>query len=165
MNPQVEPLHLEPSHAQEGRIRAISACSEPALLRSWIKNAAAAGNFQVERAARLRLYQVLPSATPGTIEYAVWQSIFALEDLESRKKGKTVRLQRTRNMIKDKGEIGTAAHLVCKPNASAGFQMLLDYELPELTFEALVVEHKDRFEAAVIQAAERRLASHGFSTA
>jgi hypothetical protein len=66
----------------------------------------------------LRLYEVLPSATPGTLEYDVWQSIYALEDLESTKKGKTVRLQRTRNMIRDRKEAGTVAHLVTKRAAS-----------------------------------------------
>lgn len=136
----------------------IARCSEPALLKRWIENAVRQGNVTVERAARLRLYEVLPSATPGTLEYDVWQSIYALEDLESRKKGKTVRLQRTRNMIRDRKEAGTVAHLVSKRTASAGFQMLLDYELPELTFEALVLKHPAQFESGVRDAAADRLA-------
>jgi hypothetical protein len=139
----------------------IARCAEPALLRRWIKNAEKAGSAAVERAARLRLYEVLPSASPGTLEYDVWQSIYALEDLEGRKKGKTVRLQRTRNMLKERKEAGTVAHLVLKRSASAGFRMLLDYELPELTFEALVLKHRERFDAHVIEAARDRLSSEG----
>ncbi len=135
----------------------IARCSEPALLKRWIENARRQGNGVVERAARLRLYEVLPSATPGTLEYEVWQSIYALEDLEGRKKGKTVRLQRTRNMIKEKKEAGTVAHLVMKKSASTGFQMLLDYDAPHLTFEALVLKHRDQFDEAVADAARARL--------
>jgi hypothetical protein len=143
----------------------IGRCSEPALLKRWIKNAETAGNPTVERAARLRLYEVLPSATPRTLEYDVWQSIFALEDLEGKKKGKTIRLQRTRNMLGERKEVGTVAHLVSKKNASAGFHMLLDYGLPRLTFEALVLRHADRFEATVVDAARQRLSSEGLAEA
>jgi hypothetical protein len=146
-------------------IEQIERCSEPGLLKTWIANAARQGNAEVERAARLRLYAILPSATPGTLEYDVWQSIYALEDLEARKKGKTIRLQRTRNMIKDKGEAGTVAHLVRKKTASAGFDMLMDYKLPDLTFEALVLKHQDAFEEDVIEAARARLDGIGSFTA
>lgn len=139
----------------------IARCSEPALLKRWIENAVRQGNSAVERAARLRLYEVLPSATPGTLEYDVWQSIYALEDLESTKKGKTVRLQRTRNMIRDKKEAGTVAHLVTKKTASTGFQMLLDYDLPGLTFEALVLKHPAQFDESVQDAARSRLEGAG----
>lgn len=139
----------------------IARCSEPALLKQWIKNAQRQGNMTVERAARLRLYEILPSATPGTLEYDVWQSIYALEDLEGANKGKTVRLQRTRTMIRDKKEVGTVAHLVTKRTASAGFQMLLDYELPERTFEALVLKHPDKFDEAIAAAARNRLENAG----
>jgi hypothetical protein len=143
----------------------IGRCSEPSLLKQWIKNAERQGDMRVERAARLRLYAVLPSATPGTLEYDVWQSIFALEDLESKKKGKTVRLQRTRNMIRDKKEAGTVAHLVTKKMASAGFQMLLDYDLPNLTFEALVLKHPAQFDEVVREAARLRLDGAGLDVA
>lgn len=132
-------------------------CFEPGLLRTWIENAVRQGNEEVERAARLRLYAILPSATPGSLEYDVWQSIYALEDLEARRKEKTIRLQRTRNMIKEKGEAGTVAHLVRKRTASAGFQMLMDYGLPKLTFEALVLKHADAFDRDLVEAARTRL--------
>ncbi len=147
-----------PLRIDEARVlEQIARCSEPALLKRWIENAVRQGSERVERAARLRLYEVMPSATPGSLEYDVWQSIFALEDLESTKKGKTVRLQRTRNMISDIKEAGTVSHLVTKKTPSAGFQMLLDYDLPDLTFEALVLKHIDKFDANVVEAARTRL--------
>jgi hypothetical protein len=139
----------------------IASCAEPALLKRRIENAIRQGNMTVERAARLRLYEILPSATPGTLEYDVWQSIYALEDLESTKKGKTIRLQRTRTMIRDKKEAGTVTHLVMKKTASAGFHMLLEYEIPSFTFEALVLKHPDQFDGAVRRAAQTRLKEAG----
>lgn len=139
----------------------IARCAEPALLKRWIENARRQGNETVERAARLRLYEVLPSAIPGTLEYDVWQSIYALEDLESTKKGKTVRLQRTRNMIRERKEAGTVSHLVTKKSASTGFHMLLEYDLPKLTFEALVLKHASHFDPSVQEAARMRLKDAG----
>ena len=139
----------------------IATCSDPKKLRQIAANADKQANAEVRETARRRLYQVLPAEEPGTLEYDVWQSIHALEDTLSNERGKTTRLARTRQKIKRDGETTTVADLILK-RASDGFRMLVDRNLPELTFEAVSLRHADRFEKHVLTAAKDRLVEAGF---
>ena len=131
-------------------------------LRRIAANAHARGEVEVHRAALRRLYAVLPSACPGTLEYDVWQSIHALEEELSMERGKTLRLGRTRQKIQRDGEVGTVAALVTG-KMSEGFEMLRVRDMLDLTFEAVAKRHPDRFAPEVLEAATRRLAEYGYS--
>lgn len=135
----------------------IATCTDPAKLRKLADNAAAVGDTEVLREARLRLYSVAPSQCPGTLEHAVWKSIFALEDALSDESSTTKRLTRTRQKIKRDGEQGTVRDLILgKP--SRGFAMLVERDMVDLTFEAVALSFPERFEPEVLAAAETRLA-------
>jgi len=138
----------------------IASCVDAAKLRQLAINARQRGAVDVERAALLKLYSVLPSAETGTLEHDVWQSIYALEDALKAERGKTILLARTRQKIARDGEGKTVSDLVLGKE-SAGFQMLIDRDMPELTFEALALRHADRFEVHVLDAARKRLRSFG----
>ena len=141
-------------------LQQIERCSDPKLLRQWASNAAKQGATEIELAARRRLYAVMPSAQPGTLEFDVWQSIYALEDALTSERGKTTRLSRTRQKIGRDGEQRTVADLVMgKP--SEGFRMLIDRGLPELTFEALAIKHEKVFGSLIAATARERLAEAG----
>lgn len=142
----------------------IASCGDPEKLRQLAANAHTQGNEAVREAARRRLYQVLPSERPGTVEYDVWQSIHALEDTLTHERGKTVRLNRTRQKIKRDKEIQTVADLVLK-RASEGFHMLVERNLPELTFEAVAIRHPEAFDQRVREAAAARLRQIGYEPA
>ena len=124
-------------------------------------NARSAGEEQVHRAAVLKLYSILPSAEPGSLEHDVWQSIHALEGELAAERGKTVRLSRTRQKIQRDGEAGTVAALVKGPE-SDGFRMLRERQMLDLTFEAVALRHRDRFSDDVLDHAARRLREHNF---
>ncbi len=66
----------------------VARIDEPKALLRLAANAKKKGNIEVERAARLRLYTLLPSQEPGTFKHDVWQSIFALEGALSDERGK-----------------------------------------------------------------------------
>lgn len=138
----------------------IATCADPKKLRQIAVNADKQSNSAVREAARRRLYSVLPSEKPGTLEYDVWQSIHALEDTLSNEREKTTRLARTRQKIKRDGEVVTVADLILK-RASDGFRMLVERNLPELTFEAVALNHPDRFQGHVLEAAAKRLRDSG----
>jgi len=125
-----------------------------------VENARRHGATEVERAALLRLYAVLPSAQPGTIEHDVWQSIFALESALKAERGKTILLSRTRQKIGRDGERGTVADLVTG-KASSGFGMLVDRHMGKLTFEAVALRHPELFGPDVLTAARCRLSAAG----
>jgi len=139
----------------------IGQCSDPKKLWQIASNAERQSNAEVREAARRRLYAVLPSEEPGTLEHDVWQSIHALEDTLTNERNKTTRLARTRQKIKRDGETVTVADLIMK-RASDGFRMLMERNLPALTFEAVALRHREHFDVAVLAAAKARLAEAGY---
>ncbi|MGE4432234.1 MAG: hypothetical protein AB7E05_16005 [Sphingobium sp.] len=138
----------------------IEGCHDPAKLRQIATNAARQGNEIVEHAARLKLYASLPKEQPGTFEYDVWQSIYCLEDNLALERGKTIRLSRTRQKIARDGEHKAVADLIMGKQA-AGFDMLIERNMPDLTFEAVAIRHGHLFDAQVIESARKRLDSAG----
>jgi hypothetical protein len=138
----------------------IANCTDPKDLRRFADNAKKLGNTDVRDAALRKLYASRPSAEPGTLEYDVWQSIFALEDALTDERGRTTQLRRTRQKIARDGELVAVADLVRKP-ASDGYKMLIERGWPELTFEAVALKHPDRFAPEVLEAARNRLTATG----
>jgi hypothetical protein len=142
----------------------VARTGEPKALLTLIKNAKYEGNFEVERAARLRLYAVLPSEAPGTLEHDIWQSIFALEAALSDERGKSIRLSRTRQKIVRDGELKCVTDLILgKP--SKGFQLLVEREMLFLTFEAVALRHPEKFSEHALSIATERLESVGYNRA
>lgn len=145
--------------AVERALKAIESSSDPKGLRQIATNARKRGELTVARAADIRLYEILPSEKPGSFEYDVWRSIYALEGTLTNERGKTTRLGRTRQKIARVGELQTVNDLIVgtkKP--SEGFTMLIERGMPELTFEAVALRHPDRFNRITLDAASRRLA-------
>lgn len=137
-------------------LQQIANCHEPDKLRQMATNASRHGEEEVRKAAKLRLYKILPSEEPGTLEYDVWQSIHALEGELTDERGKTTRLSRTRQKIGRAGEQTTVADLILG-KVSEGFRMLIVRQMPELTFEAVALRHPERFDEETLKAAEARL--------
>ena len=140
----------------------VAGCSNPKELRGIADNAKRLGNTEVEVAALRKLYAVSPEAEPGTLEYDVWQSIYALEGSLKDERGKTTLLSRTRQKIARDGETLTVADLVRKP-PSEGYRMLIARGWPELTFEAVALRHPEHFDESTLAAARNRLDGTGYS--
>ncbi|MDT4848738.1 hypothetical protein FQZ97_828380 [compost metagenome] len=149
--------------AADRALKIIEQCVDPKSLRQIAANARRQGMEAVARAANLRLYEILPSEKPGTLEHDVWRSIHALEDTLTNERGKTTRLGRTRPKIARVGERETIKDLIMRKEPSEGFHMLLDRQMAELTFEAVALRHPDRFDAEVLNAAEQRLQVAGIN--
>lgn len=147
---------------QERMLQFVERCDDPKKLRQIAKNSDEQGAGAVAQAARKKLYRILPAEKPGTVEHAVWQSIFALEDVLKQERGKTIMLSRTRQKIARHGEIQCIADLVLGP-ASDGFRMLLERNLLELSFEAVALQFPGQFEMKVLEAARARLSEVGYS--
>jgi hypothetical protein len=98
---------------------------------------------------------------PGTVEHAVWQSIYALEDVLKQERGKTIMLSRTRQKIGRSGEIQCIADIVLGA-PSEGFRMLLERDLLELSFEAVALQFSEKFNVEVLEAAKARLCDAGY---
>lgn len=150
------------SPAAERVLKVIETCVDPKSLRQIAANARQKGELAVARVADLRLYEILPSEKPGSFEHDVWRSIHALEGTLTNERGKTTRLGRTRQKIARVGELETVKSLIVgakKP--SEGFSMLIERQMPELTFEAVALRHPDRFDDTMLDSAAARLRSVG----
>lgn len=147
---------------EDRMIEFVAGCDDAAKLRSIAFNARNSGAEDLLRAAKLKLFAVLPGEKTGTLEYDVWQSIHALEDTLTDERGKTVRLSRTRPKIAREGEVKCASDLI-RGAESEGFRMLENRGMLHLSFEAVALRHSDRFTDEVLQAARLRLEEKGFT--
>lgn len=93
----------------------------------------------------------------------MWQSINALEDVLTLERGKTTRLQRTRQKIGRVGERATVRDLILAKTPSDGFAMLVDRDMIAFSFEYIAMLHADHFDDEVRAAARRRLEQCGFT--
>jgi hypothetical protein len=146
-------------------IAAIEVKSGPASLRQLMKNVAAQGVTAVHAAAFRRLVEILPEEEPGTVEHDFWRTIFAFEQLLRKERGKTVLLSRTRQKLKRVGVMQTLNDFATATATTQGFDMLIARSLPELTGEAVILRHEDKFEPEVVAAASARLAAAGVDVA
>ena len=86
-----------------------------------------------------------------------WEALTAAEELKTEERGRTTRLQRTRNKMAKVGIVQTMSDLALKSPPSDGFHILVDGGMPQLVFEYVIVEFPDRFPADVVAASRARL--------
>lgn len=146
----------------QNMLKFIANCGDAKKLRQLAKNAEQKGEAGLAQAARLKLYSILPGEEPGTIEYDVWQSIFALEDVLKQERGKTILLSRTRQKIGRQGVVQCVADLILG-TAAEGFRMLQERDMLQLSFEAIALKYPKQFDPLVMDAARRRLIEAGYS--
>jgi hypothetical protein len=84
----------------------------------------------------------------------------ALEEALIEESGRTKRLSRTRQKLSRVGVRQTLADLALKPQPSLGFMKLLEFNMADMSAEALILKYRKEFDEAVVTAAERRLAAH-----
>ena len=77
----------------------------------------------------------------------------ALEEALTEESGRTKRLSRTRQKLNRVGVRQTLADLVLKPQPSLGFMKLLEFNMADMSAEALILKHRHQFDGAVVAAA------------
>src|SRR5262245_45460759 len=141
----------------------IASSSDPSDLRTVMENALKSGERDIAEFALQRLAYILPAERVGTVEHDFWVCIHATEELMAQKRGKTVRLSRTRQKV---GRVGVNQCLIDWAlfpigQETEGFRMLLDWNMPEMTGEAIVLRHPSSFDKHVLDAARNRLKHAG----
>ncbi len=146
-------------------IARVNSCDDPAKLRTYRKNAKRLGYPEVERAAFVRLTEILPQEKPGTLEHSFWQVVHTFEELLSEERGRRTPLARTRQKVRRVGEKQTLIDWCLSPSETQGFEMLAERNMLGMSGEAIVLRHKDEFAVDVIAAAKARLEAAGFDVA
>jgi hypothetical protein len=139
----------------------ITQCDDVGKLKLLLKNARDRGESALADAAFRKLISLVPSEQPGTVEHDFWQTIHAFEYILTDERKRTTRLGRTRPKVERVGVVQTLTDWALSDKETDGFRMLMDRGLPELTGEAIVLRHPERFEPQVLAAAQQRLLDAG----
>ncbi len=124
-----------------------------------MSNAKAQQSTIVFNAAFRRLIDLLPGEAPGSADYDFWRSTFVYEELLAERSGKKTLATRVRQKVKRVGVSKTIENLATTKVENGGLGILIERGMPELTAEAVVVRHPDRFSQGVVEAARLRLAA------
>jgi len=144
--------------AEQAALRSIETLTDPVSLRQLLLNAQGKSEA-VEKAAFRKLIAVSAKDEPGTLEHDCWSMISTIEELRRLAGRKVSRMNRLRPKIEREGEL--AALEYCALHETDGFKEVMKYGLPDLTAEAIVLRHRERFSKAAVSAARDRLVSAG----
>ncbi len=142
--------------AEAKALKNIAATTDPAALRRIASNARGRSEL-VERAALRRLATVSAKHEPGTLEHDCWTMVHAVEELRRLNGRKVSRMNRMRPKIESDGEVAALEYCALKETDAE----ILEYGMPELTAEAIVLRHRRRFSDPVVRAAQARLKAAG----
>jgi hypothetical protein len=129
-------------------------------LRNWMANAKRLGRNDVYQAAFRQLCRVEGRNIEDPLEAEFAALMRALEEALTEESGRTKRLSRTRQKLNRVGVRQTLADLALKPQPSLGFMKLLEFNMADMSAEALILKHRHQFDGAVVAAAERRLTAY-----
>lgn len=133
----------------------IETCDVPRKLRQLLAQAKGSGVTVLEEAAFARLVALEPQELPGSLEYDFLRSTEAFERVIG------TRLSPIRQKVAREGTSQVLLDIVLADEMSLDTRARLDHGLPELTTEALVLRHPDRFGASTRDVALARLIDAG----
>jgi hypothetical protein len=91
------------------------------------------------------------------VELELLKALYAYEEVLSAKNKKNTRASRTWQMIERNGIIGAAEKAVNRKIEPAGYKVLVNMGLQDLTFEAVIIRFPDEFNDEVVLRAKTRL--------
>ncbi len=148
------------TEAEKKALAAIAVLTDPAKLREMVKNAKNKSPL-VEKAAFRQLVSIGAEHEPGSVEHDCWTMVHTVEELRRINGRKVWRMNHMRPKIERDGAV--AALEYCALKETDGFSEVLDYGMPEMTAEAIVLRHPEKFSPQARSAARGRLEGVGFT--
>ncbi len=133
----------------------IETCEIPRKLRQLLAQAKNSGTLVLEEAAFARLVALEPQELPGSLEYDFLRCTEAFERVIG------TRLSPIRQKVAREGTEQVLLNIVQSTDISPDTRARLDQGMPEITNEALVLRHPNRFGATTREAARARLIEAG----
>ena len=151
-----------PTSQEAGALALIATASDPDKIRRIADKARGISEL-VERAALRRIIELESRGEVGTVEHDCWSMILAVEAIRRQVRGKKSPMNRLRPKIAREGEVAALEYLA--RNRSDGFQEVLEYGMPELTAEAIVIRHgSPTFSETAVRMARKRLEEAGLDS-
>ena len=92
-----------------------------------------------------------------SVEQELLKAVYAYEEALSAKKGRKTRASRTWQMIERHGIIDAAERVVNRKDATLGYKTLIEMNMQDFAFEAVILRHPDSFGQATIDRAKVRM--------
>ena len=116
-------------------------------------------NPDLARRARRRAVELraISYGNKTEVELELLKALYAYEEVLSEKNKRKTRASRTWQMIDRHGLIHAAERAVDRKIEPAGYKLLAEMGMHDLTFEAVIVRHPDSFNQDVVSRAKGRL--------
>lgn len=135
--------------------------NDPKLVRTLLENARRAGRSDLVLACQTRLAELAGQGFDSQLEREFWTAVTVAEELATERNGRTTRLARTRQKEKRVGVVQCLIDWATDPKVTQGFTILVGAGRADLTGEAIVVRHRDKFPAHAVLAAQQKLREYG----
>ena len=137
----------------------IARLDTPEACQRFAKNAEARGHPGLAREARRRATEIRAGQHGAELEVEkeALQAVYAYEEILTQKNGKRTRASRTWQMINRHGILRAIERTVDRESDAAGYLTLVEMDMTDLAFEAVVLRHPDNFSSETVERARQRL--------
>lgn len=135
--------------------------TDPEKLRKLMANAVRLGYEDLAFQCRLRIAELAGATHDDVLEREFWTAVSAAEEIRTAANGKTSRLTQARQKHKRVGAQKVLEDWALDPATTDGFATLVTHNRGDLTGEAIVLRHEDRFSVDAVNAARKKLMDHG----
>jgi hypothetical protein len=136
---------------------------DPAKLKTLMANAKRLGDNETYIQAFRQLCRVQGRNYDDPLDRDFHEVMAALEQALTDARGKTTRLNRTRQKLQRVDVQTLINDLATSKTPSQGFLHLLEFGMGDMSAEYLVLKYSDRFPSTTVAAAKRRLEEFGIS--
>jgi hypothetical protein len=142
-----------------------SSFTDAAKLRKIIANAERLGQTDLALACRLRIAELAGQKFDDVLEREFWMAVTCAEEFKTQENGRTTILSRTRQKHKRVGALQCLVDWAEDPKVTEGFHILLKAKRPDMTGEAIVLRHAEKFPPETVALARQKLEAHGVDVA
>ena len=153
--------HLHTEHATI--LAAIERCDAPARLRQWIFNAHKRQAIDVRNAAFRRLARVADKTDDDNLDNAALRVLAIYRTRLTASRCFKVNMSKYQHLLISEGPRALILDMSTRRRFKDISQMLVDFDLAELTLEATIIRFKSKFPKKSVESAKERLLAYGFT--
>lgn len=135
--------------------------TDPEKLRKLMANAVRLGYDDLAFGCQMRIAQLAGNAHGDPVERAFFTGLVAAEEFRTADNGRSTKLINIRARHKKFGAVRVLSDIMMAPELSDGFAKLVEHKRSDLTGEAIVLNHEDKFSVDVVNAARKKLMDQG----
>ena len=135
----------------------VERCKTPAECEQFARNVEKE-HPELAKAARRRAVELRAAEQGATTEAELdaLRAVCAFEEVRSQETGRKARANRTRQSFDRIGIVPTVEKIVSRKTSTDGYAALVEADMDDFTFEAVVLRHPESFSPVAIEQARKR---------